>query len=292
MKQIKFMAFCLAAAMMSCSLTACSNDDDDDDNGGNGAAATVKPESVFTAGMPSKINNVSITTGANGLVTNLTYSEDGYSETYKFSYEPVTYKGKNFDASIECTSNESRAEESMWRFYVNLNDKGFVTYAYQEYVGESDFDEWWFGYNNDGQLNYMKRSEGDNEETTITYTDGNITKVSTVELDNPQDTPYVVSIEYTSDTHTSPIPNKGCIMLFDETFEIDMDEFAIVYYAGMLGKPTKNLPLYLREVSDEDYYQTYDWTLNADGLPVSMRPTYYSPYGDPEPGYETYNFSW
>lgn len=293
MKQIKFMAFCLAAAMMSCGLTACSDDDDNDDNGGgNGSAANVKPESVFTAGLPTSIDGAAITTNSQGQVTSITYSETFYKESYKFIYEPVNFKGKKYDATVEFTETYGRADEPTYRFYVRLNKQGFVTYAYQEYVGEDDSDEWWFTYNKDGQLNSVKRSESA-METTITYTDSNITKVSTIERDDDDTTPDVVTISYINGANTTPIPNKGGIMLFDATFDVDLDEFEAIYYAGMLGKPTKNLPLVQTDVTDAGYYLTYDWTLNSNGLPVSMTTSYFDPDGQPTPDpEETYTFGW
>ncbi len=283
MKQIKFMAFCVAAAMMSCGLTACS-DDDDDDNSGNGAGSSVKPETVFTAGLPSSVDGANITTNAQGQVTSIA---TGY-ETYNISYEPVTFKGKKYDAEISCTL-PSRSDKEMWHFYLQLNKQGFITYALQAYIYENEepeYDEWSFKYNADGQLSFMKRSEGD-EETTITYTNGDITKVSTVELDDDDTTPDLTEIYYSS----NPIANKGAIMLFDETFNIDMDEMAAAYFAGMLGKATKHLPTEARFVTDAGYYDVYEWVLNDNGLPVKLTSTYYSPNGETS-GVDTYTFGW
>ena len=39
-------------------------------------------------------------------------------------------------------------------------------------------------------------------------------------------------INYTTGEITVPIENKGCLMLFDTTFDIDMDEMRYAYYAG------------------------------------------------------------
>lgn len=118
----------------------------------------------------------------------------------------------------------------------------------------------------------MKRSEGGNEVTTITYTNGNITGVK-VKSDDDREGVYVPSIEYTSQAYPNGIENKGCIMLFDTGFGIDMDEMDMAYYAGILGKATKNLPLkktesYVGETNPDVY--VLNWTLNTTGYPTKV----------------------
>jgi len=68
-------------------------------------------------------------------------------------------------------------------------------------------------------------------------------------------------------------------MLFDATLGIDMDEMKYAYYAGLLGKATKNLPK--SNVDEEGETTTFTWTLNDSGLPTKMTD-----------GYDTYTFSW
>ena len=77
----------------------------------------------------------------------------------------------------------------------------------------------------------------------------------------------------------SLIENKGCIMFFDGTFGIDMDEMEYAYYAGLLGKATKNLPV--RLVDDEGRITDFFWTLNSAGYPISFKVDN-----------ETYSFAW
>lgn len=89
------------------------------------------------------------------------------------------------------------------------------------------------------------------------------------------------TIKYTDATVTTPIVNKGCIMMFDECFGIDMDELQIAYYAGLLGKATKNLP-----VANDD--NTFTWTLNSNGLPTQLK----SVYGSYPDNYDIYTFGW
>lgn len=94
-------------------------------------------------------------------------------------------------------------------------------------------------------------------------------------------------IYYTSSTISTPLLNKGCVMLFDTTFGVDMDEMKYAYYAGLLGKATKHLPLQCVEKGEKyenNYYFT--WTLNAAGLPVSFKSDYNN-YT-----FKTYTFVW
>lgn len=113
----------------------------------------------------------------------------------------------------------------------------------------------------------MLRSEGGNEKTTVKYSDGNIVEVTKVSAEEPSEN-SVYKISYTSKSVPSPIANKGCLMVFDGTFGIDMDEMAYAYYAGLLGKATKNLPVsYVDEDGDESIFT---WAINAQGYPTLL----------------------
>lgn len=268
----KFMSVGIIAAT---SLTLVSCSDDDDDNNGNGAGNGMpKPTEVFTAGVPTSFDGAAITKNAAGLVTQIKSD----TETVTFNYDKVTYEGKSYDATLKYTDDEVGADPSdNITVYVNLNSKGFITNALEVY-GEGEPDTWTFEYNAAGQLSKMVRSEGGNEVTVLTYTDGNITKVVTTDDEGGK---AESNIKYTDATVKTPIVNKGGIMMFDECFDIDMDELQVAYYAGMLGKATKNLP-----VANDDY--TFSWTLNSNGLPTQLKSVY-SEY--PE-SYDVYTFGW
>lgn len=85
------------------------------------------------------------------------------------------------------------------------------------------------------------------------------------------------------------IANKGCIMLFDDMFQIDMDEMSVAYYAGLLGKAVKNLPVGYEEKSIEGgdeytYSEVFHWTLNSNGLPTE--------FWDGDDRYDLVTFTW
>lgn len=268
MKYLKITAAVLALSTCM-SLASCSDDDDNPSLTGGDKA---NPAQVFTGGMPKKVGDMNITCAADGKVTSIS---DG-AETATFRYLKPSEDGE-YDVIMTVAS--ARAGEDDYTFKFKLNAQGFVEYALETY-SEGDTDEWWFKYNSDGQLNYMKRSEGGNEVTDITYSNGNITSVNVKDEDNESSS---YTITYGNQA------NKGSLMFFDLCFGVDMDEMDVAYYAGLLGKATKNLPAKLDE--GEGYYSNFSWQLNAAGLPQSLTCSeYYS--GSSEPYTETYTFNW
>jgi len=256
-KTFRFIGMVLMAVLVSVSFAACS--DDDDDNGGNGGK--VNTSSVFTAGLPKSVAGMSMTYNSDGTLASIS---DGGTRA-SFEYGSATRAVA--DNAVRMTIYEDG--EVFATCDLLLNASGFVKSCTETCDG--DVDTWDFGYNNDGQLNYMKRSEGGNEVTSITYQNGNIVKAKTVSEDDGDQNEC--SISYSSQE------NKGGIMLFDATLGIDMDEMEYAYYAGLLGKATKNLPK--SNVDEEGETTTFTWTLNDSGLPTKMTD-----------GYDTYTFSW
>ena len=72
---------------------------------------------------------------------------------------------------------------------------------------------------------------------------------------------------------STPIENKGCLMMFDELLDVDMDEMIYAYYGGMLGTATKHLPLRMHAPYAHDSFSDYDfkWTLNSNGYPIKKK---------------------
>lgn len=259
------MSFCVVAAG---SLAACSEEDDSDVTPVEPGSTT---EYVFPEGVPAQVGDAKITTNSDGQVTEIV---DG-DEVVTFKYGSFS-RAKEFNAMM--LVRDANYPEDDVDFYLQINEQGFITYALEVYADAEDADdEWWFGYNADGQLNYMKRSEGDNEVTLITYVNGDITKVGVTDDENPKASESVIEYTLAADTTSVAIPNKGGIMEFDWTFGIDMDEMGVAYYAGLLGCSTKNLPV-KRTDKDADgttSYETYEWQLNARQLPVKLISTYH-----------------
>ena len=280
MKLLKFSAMGVLSLALSAGFASCS---DDDDNGGGFFPGDGTGVNAYINGVPSKIGDVALTTDAQGRVTEMKNSDDQCDVTIK--YEPVS-RATNFDGTM--TIKDWDPTEDPIVFYFQLNDKGFIKYAL-EIEGDQDQEEWWFDYNAAGQLTYMKRTEGGNEVTNITYTNGDITSVKMRDEDGDGD-----DGDWTISYGATPIENKGCLMLFDETFGIDMDEMMYGYLAGLLGNATTNLPVKNVEVVTEigygtyTYTENYAWTINANGFPTMLTVT------NPDYPSDTYNipFAW
>ena len=260
--------FVAMLAMTCVCFASCSDDNDEPTPDVNTGKAN--PTTVFTQGVPSTVGDLVITKNADGLVTKIVDGET----VYTFDYTGAKAKSRatrptDYDMTMNVVMEY---DESDVEFFIKLNAQGYIEYAYEECESEYDgfqVDEWWFKYNAAGQLIEMKRTEGDNEVTTITYNaDGDITKVSLKDDEGGQ---FEAMIAYTDEKNTSKIINKGCIMLFDQSLCIDMDEMAPAYYAGLLGKCTKHLPLSVKEI-DEQYAYNYSfvWELDANDMPVKF----------------------
>ena len=240
MKMFKMMAASMLGVALCLGFTACSDDDENENGeGGENTATVVNPSQVFTGGLPKSVSGMAI------------------------SHNDVT------------------------ELNLQLNSDGYVEFCNSiDHAGTPDADEftWEMEYDTEGHLVVMKRSESDGEITNITYKDGDVVKTSTRYvasgdlngdgiIDSNDEWEYSAAIDYTTDNITAPIENKGCLMLFDEILDVDMDEMIYAYYGGMLGKATKHLPLvghytYNGEDSVSDMYFT--WTLNSDSYPTEL----------------------
>lgn len=274
-KSIAFVLIALSMGFASCS------DDNDEPGNGSSTEEAVKPAEVFPQGLPAQIGDMQIKTNEKGLISEI---KDG-DRTVSFQYATVS-RATEYDVTMEVKWGE-RPDEWV-KFYMKLNKQGFVESALEEIYeyGDRDEETWAFEYNSDGQISKMTRSEGNNEVTVIKYVDGDIVNVhmtSDPDPEYPDD-----SNEMNADITNTTIINKSGIMLFDETYRIDMDEMAPAYFAGLLGKGTKHLPL--KAAEGPRYFVTCDWTIDDNGMPSSLVTT------TNENGYEytdePLNFKW
>ena len=131
-------------------------------------------------------------------------------------------------------------------------------------------EKWRFTYNDNEQLINIIHSADDYKKFTLTYKDGNISEIETKTIVSQTTTRKkdTCKVAYTSDTTPAPIVNKGNIMLFNTTFGIDIGAMKYAYYAGLLGKATKNLPLQL--IDKNGNKNNFTWTVNSNGFPTAM----------------------
>lgn len=281
MKMFRMIAASMLSAALCLGFTACSDDDENENGEGGGSTVTVvKPSEVFKGGLPKSAAGMSITQNKEGLVTSI-IGEDGEEAVFEYFFAETKADATKDRAKITVTDDEGDVTE----LNLQLNSNGYVEYCNSiDHAGTSDASEftWEMKYDADGHLIEMRRSEGSGELTKITYKDGDAVKTSTSYmgggdmngdgvLDGNDEWEDGAIIDYTTGEIVTPIDNKGCLMMFDELLDVDMDEMIYAYYGGMLGKATKHLPLAMRDADDTSVeLSNYKWTLNSDGYPTQL----------------------
>ena len=198
MKTLRMFATTLMMVVLCVGFASCSSDDDKDDNNGNG---TVNPSNVFTGERAKSFSGMDMTYNADGLLTEIKSADAKVT----FEYHGVT-RAVNQEHYVKMTVADQEYKDEIYVFNMELNEQGFVKHC-DEIEPDGDAETWDFTYTAEGNLTSMKRSEGGNETTTITYKDGNVTKTSTVSEDD--DDNYEYTISYTSDKVSKAIENKG-----------------------------------------------------------------------------------
>ena len=244
-------------------LSSCSNKKDDDwiierrpD------PVTIDLSKVFTNGMPKEVDSMTIQTDDRGLVTGI-----------KTKDETVSFKYNNTKTRAIVIPNvfmkvERNGKATVYVMY--LNNNGFVRECMIEQKENTKEDTWRFTYNDNDQLINIIHSADDYKKFTLTYKDGNISEIETKTILSPATTKQkdTCKVAYTSTATPTPIVNKGNIMLFNTTFGIDMGAIRYAYYAGLLGKATKNLPVQL--IDKNGNKNNFTWIVNSNGFPTAM----------------------
>ena len=268
-------AIVIILALLACvGMVSCGDDD---------TFIVGKPSNIFSNLSPKIVGKYSIYYDEQGRVSMVTERGEYTFRKAIFYYSPAD---RDCDVRIDITE-ENYGE--MISLHVSLNKNGYAEYVSEIEDNRIDQD-WKFEYNSNGQLIKMVRSEGGSETTTVTYQDGDITKVERKSKFNDSGTNS--TIEY----GTEKIENKGSVMLFDEMLCIDMDEMGLAYFAGLLGKPTSHLPQSNKSIdySSGGYkittYKSFSWSLDANRLPVSVLIE--EKYDNTTPYTKTYSFDW
>ena len=164
-----------------------------------------------------------------------------------------------------------REENEKTVYNLFLNKDGFVKYCDEiEYEKNKTYKKatWNFEYNSDGQLaKAIQSKDGFKTLYTIIYKDGDAVESITRSEKEGKETDHY-KIYYTSNKVTSPIANKGCIMAFDGGLGVDLEDFQNVYFAGMLGKATKHLPIY--NIDKDNNMTSFEWYFDANGFPIKV----------------------
>ena len=244
-------------------LSSCSNKNDDDlIVDGWPDPVTIDLSKVFTNGMPKEADSMIIQTDDRGLVTGIQTKD----EMVSFKY--IHTKTRAIVVPNVIMKVERNGKATVYIMYLNKN--GFVRRCVIEQKENTKEDTWRFTYNDNDQLINIIHSADNYKELTLTYKDSNISEIETTTIVSQTTTRKkdTCKVAYTSDTTPAPIVNKGNIMLFYTTFGIDIGAMKYAYYAGLLGKATKNLPVQLIDKSGNK--TNFTWTFNSNGFPTSM----------------------
>ncbi|MBF1386455.1 DUF4595 domain-containing protein [Prevotella aurantiaca] len=262
MKRLSYLGCLVAIALSTTTMTACGETTEETIIENSSANVSEGLSRIFTTGMPKVVNGYTIARNEQGQVYLMKKSRG--RDKVVFEYKAANLANTNApDVVMTVTDDDDKKVYNLF-----LNNNGYIRHCDEiEYErGESPKRQTWdFEYNAAGQLSKVVSSEDGYETTTITYKDGNIVRTSVVsgmsgiEKDRHD-------IFYTSNTVATPILNKGNVMFFDDTFDIDIEELQYAYYAGLLGKATKHLPV--RSIDEKNEVSTFRWTLDSNGYPT------------------------
>ena len=267
MKKLSNFVWLLAIALgAAIALTACSKNSDGPDGGEDKGKVEVNPTKVFVNGMPKIVDGSVFTRDFKGRLSSIYNREENV--LIAFAYTSSILGTKDVPNVVMTVTDAD--ERTVYNLF--LNKDGFVKYCdeidYEKKGNTPKTTTWNFEYNSDGQLiKAVQSKDGVKTSSTIAYNDGDAVETVTMSEKDGKETDHY-RIYYTSKKVTSPIENRGCIMSFDVALGLDLDHLHGAYYAGMLGKATKHLPIYNMDKDNDK--TTFDWTLNGNGFPTKV----------------------
>lgn len=263
MKKLSNFVWLLAIALTATiTFTSCGKDKDEpvDKN-----KVKVNPAKVFVNGMLKEAAGSVFTLDAEGRVSSIVNKEEKEKVTFEYKSDVL---GTTDVPNVVMTVTD---DDSKTVYKLLLNEAGYVKYC-DEYEYEKNeiakSKTWNLEYNSDNRLVKAVQSESGFQTTyTLTYKNGDAIESSTVSQKEGKETNRY-QIFYTSSKVTSPIVNKGCIMFFGGGLGIELDDLEYAYYAGMLGKATKHLPIYNLDKNNDKI--SFEWTINKGGFPTKV----------------------
>jgi len=266
MRKLFQLALMVTLTVGTTMMASCSKDNSDEPEQKMVNGTDVNPRNVFPLGLPKKISEIVLTLNEKGQLVQ--FSEPNSNDRATFEYKNVALGSTQAPQVILTETDEP--DKHVYELY--LNRDGFVTHAKEtrysnketrysnnHSVGKATWD---FAYNADNQLKDVKCS-ADKKHIVLEYQNGNVVKTTTTTAGKPTE---VTTITYAT-ASTRPIENKTGVMLFGATLDADFDNLEAAYYAGLLGKPSKNLPLQSEKSGDK---ATSKWTLDSNGNPTAL----------------------
>ncbi|WP_444327388.1 DUF4595 domain-containing protein, partial [Paraprevotella clara] len=274
MKKHLLWTFCLLAV----GFASCSDDDEKKTAPTPpGDQATTTPDVSQDLGIQFPVTSINgsweVFNYTDGKLTSGTLSNpDG---TFTISHNPLTIK-------VEMQYGDS-GDESSVETYTNIkvNDKGFATSAtYQStdvYDGETEKTngQATMAYDADGhitekQVNSTGPGYTENYKITYTWNNGNLLSVQVEDRYSDNEESGVLTTIYKY-TYGEGQPNPG--IYFDGMWYMTYD---FMWYAGLFGKTTKDIPTSVKytEIEDGQVYYEYEKTLvphyNENGSLASL----------------------
>lgn len=276
MRKLFQLALMVTLTVGTTMMASCSKDNSDEPEQKMVNGTDVNPRNVFPLGLPKKISENVLTLNEKGQLIQLAEPND--DERITFEYKDVALGSTQAPQVILTETDEP--DKHVYELY--LNRDGFVTHAKETHYRNDHIAgkaTWDFAYNADNQLKDAKCST-DKKHIVLEYQNGNVVKTTTTTVGKPTE---VTTITYAT-ASTRPIENKTGVMLFGATLDADLDYIEAAYYAGLLGKPSKNLPLQSEKSGDK---ATSKWTLDSNGYPTALNQS----FSNPSERYQT-SFTW
>ena len=263
MRKLFQLALMVTLTVGTTMMASCSKDNSDEPEQKMVNGTDVNPRNVFPLGLPKKISEKVLTLNEKGQLIQLAEPND--DERITFEYKDVALGSTQAPQVILTETDEP--DKHVYELY--LNRDGFVTHAKETHYRNDHIAgkaTWDFAYNADNQLKDAKCST-DKKHIVLEYQNGNVVKTTTTTVGKPTE---VTTITYAT-ASTRPIENKTGVMLFGATLDADFDNLEVAYYAGLLGKPSKNLPLQSEKSGDK---ATSKWTLDSNGYPTALNQSF------------------
>lgn len=259
MRKLFQLALMVTLTVGTTMMASCSKDNSDEPEQKMVNGTDINPRNVFPLGLPKKLSKIVLTLNEKGQLVQ--FSQPNSNDRATFEYKDVALGSTQAPQVILTETDEP--DKHVYELY--LNRDGFVTHAKETHysndhiIGKATWD---FAYNADNQLKDVKCS-ADKKHIVLEYQNGNVVKTTTTTAGEPTE---VTTITYAT-ASIRPIENKTGVMLFGATLDADFDNLEVAYYAGLLGKPSKNLPLQSEKSGDK---ATFKWTLDGNGNPTVL----------------------
>jgi hypothetical protein len=256
---------CIAAFV--CAIAACS--DDKNEKREKHPDNWVDPTEVFTGKRIAKVLNGTSDsfTGeydANGFLAKVSVDDSQLT----FKYLPLTRIGMQVGEVIITFSENKDVKVSLL-----IGTNGFCKQMTLSGVVVS------FTYNADGLLVESKSvAKGENssmtETVTYQYENGDLVKTIIAHQRGGVTDESVFTYFYTDSEHPTSIDNKGAIMPYGIALNLMREYIAICYYAGLLGKSMKHLPIsasYALPGDPEPVRIPIKYVFDQDGYPTEFK---------------------